>query len=289
MIERHKEVSQPIRLLYLLIYLSFLFVMNRLAFGQLLPLTTPKGLWFYSGAAALILGSLLVTPFFTSPANAISYLVAALIAVFAFDVPSAALNDTLPRQCVLAFCFIMLTVCVLNIIFKDSKSRLRHNTAEIGRILADNLGSPRFVYAVIIVYSLWEYHREAPSELFFVGLSGLVIAAQQPLEAFGKVVLRIRDVWLPSAAPAVIGSMMAHQTPGLFLIRQYGAETINSGSCLLISDKNTRFKIGIALDYFGQDEGGVLLRALETNVPDQHYSPLTRVSKTHPRGCRRRP
>jgi hypothetical protein len=125
--------------------------------------------------------------------------------------------------------------------------------------------------------------------LFFVGLSGLVIAAQQPLETFGKVVLRIRDVWLPSTAPAVIGSMMAHQTPGLFLIRQYGAETINSGSCLLISDKNTRFKIGIALDYFGQDEGGVLLRALETNVPDQHYSPLTRVSKTHPRGCRRRP
>jgi hypothetical protein len=284
MIERHKEVSQPIRLLYLFIYLSFLFVMNRLAFGQWLPLTTPKGLWFYSGAAALILGSLLVTPFFTSPANAISYLVAALIAVFAFDVPSAALNDTLPRQCVLAFCFVMLTVCGLNIIFKDSKSRLLHNTAEIGRILADNLGSPRFVYAVIIVYSLWEYHREAPSELFFVGLSGLVIAAQQPLETFGKVVLRIRDVWLPSTAPAVIGSMMAHQTPGLFLIRQYGAETINSGSCLLVSDKNARFKIGIALDYFGQDEGGVLLRALETNVPDQHYSRLLELAKRIPEG-----
>jgi len=284
MIERHKEVSQPIRLLYLFIYLSFLFVINRLAFGQWLPLTTPKGLWFYSGAAALILGSLLVTPFFTSPANAISYLVAALIAVFAFDVPSAALNDTLPRQCVLAFCLVMLTVCGLNIIFKDSKSRLLHNTAEIGRILADNLGSPRFVYAVIIVYSLWEYHREAPSELFFVGLSGLVIAAQQPLETFGKVVLRIRDVWLPSTAPAVIGSMMAHQTPGLFLIRQYGAETINSGSCLLISDKNARFKIGIALDYFGQDEGGVLLRALETNVPDQHYSRLLELAKRIPEG-----
>ncbi len=169
--------------------------MNRLAFGQWLPLTTSKGLWFYSGASALILGSLLLTPFFTSPANAISYLVAALIAVFAFDMPSATLNDKLPRQCVLAFCFVMLAVCVLNIIFKDAKKRLLNNTAEIGRILADNLGSPRFVYAVITVYALWEYHRESPTEMFFVGVAGLVIASLKPLETFGNVVIRVRDMW----------------------------------------------------------------------------------------------
>ncbi len=184
MIGRQKDVSQPVRLLYLILYLTFLFLMNWMAFGQWLPLTTSKGLWFYSGAAALILGSILVTPFFTSPANAIAYLVATLIAIFAFNVPSAAHYDTLPRQCIIAFCFVMLAVCGLNIIFKDSKNRLLYNTAEIGRILADNLGGPRFVYAIIIVYALWEYHRGAPTELFFVGLAGLVIVAQQPFETF---------------------------------------------------------------------------------------------------------
>lgn len=97
--------SQPVRLLYLLLYLAFLFLINRLAFDQWLPLTTSKGLWFYAGAAAMVLGSLLATPFFTSPANAISYLVAALTAILAFDVPSTTLYDMLPRQCVIFFCF----------------------------------------------------------------------------------------------------------------------------------------------------------------------------------------
>ena len=283
MMERQKNVSQPVRLLYLVLYLPFLFLMNQLAFGQWLPLTNSKGLWFYSGAAALILGSLLLTPFFTSPANAISYLVAALIAVFAFDVPSAALNDTLPRQGVLAFCFVMLAVCVLNILFKDSKNRLLHNTAEIGRILADNLGSPRFVYAVIVIYALWEYHRGSPTELFFVGLAALVIVALQPLETFGNVVQRIRDVWHPSTAPAIVGCMVAHQTPGLLLIRQDSEETINLGSCLLVADKHIPFKIGVALGYFGRDEG-ILLRALEINVPDQHHSRLIELTKRIPEG-----
>jgi hypothetical protein len=284
MIGTQKDVSQPIRLLYLVLYLAFLLLMNRLAFGQWLPLPTSNGLWFYTGAAALLLGSLLVTPFFTSPANAISYLVAALIAIVAFDVPSAALYDTLPRQCVIVFCFAMLAVCGLNIIFKDSKNRLLHNMAEIGRILADNLGSPRFVYAVIIVYALWEYHRESPTELLFVGLAGLVIAAQQPLETFGNVVQRIHDVWRPSTAPAIVGCMVAQQTPGLLLIRQDGTETINPGSCLLVSDKNAPFKIGVALGYFGRNEEGILLRALEINVPDQHYSRLMELAKRIPEG-----
>lgn len=284
MIGRQKDVSQPVRLLYLILYLTFLFLMNWMAFGQWLPLTTSKGLWFYSGAAALILGSLLVTPFFTSPANAIAYLVATLIAIFAFNVPSAAHYDTLPRQCIIAFCFVMLAVCGLNIIFKDSKNRLLYNTAEIGRILADNLGGPRFVYAIIIVYALWEYHRGAPTELFFVGLAGLVIVAQQPFETFGNVVQRIRDVWRPSTTPSVVGCMVAHQTPSLLLIRQDDAKIISPGSCLLIADKHAPFKIGVTLGYFGRDEG-ILLRALEINVPDQHHSHLVELAKRIPEGC----
>lgn len=57
---QQRSAPQSVRLLYLTLYLAFLFAINRLAFGQWLPLTTAKGLWFYSGAAALILGSLSV-------------------------------------------------------------------------------------------------------------------------------------------------------------------------------------------------------------------------------------
>ncbi|MFH1739538.1 MAG: DUF87 domain-containing protein [bacterium] len=280
---QQRSVPQSVRLLYLALYLAFLFVMNRLAFGQWLPLTTSKGLWFYSGAAALILGSLLVTPFFTSPANAVSYLVAALIAVFVFPAPSAGLDDTLPRQCLIAFCAIMLAVCTLNILFKDSKNRLLHNVAEIGRLLADHLGSPRFVYALVIAYALWEYHRTSPTELLFVGLSGLVIAAQQPLETLGTVVQRIREVWRPSSSSTMIGSVVAYQTPDIVLVRQETPDTIESGTCLLIADRHAPLRLAVALGYFGRDEG-ILLRALEVPVPPAHKGRLAVFQQRIPDG-----
>ena len=151
-----KVSSQPVRFMYLMVYLFFLVTMNQLAFGQWLPRASEKGLWFYSGSAALILGSHLITPFFTSPANAISYLVAALINVSVFPASGAKLADTLPRQCVVGFFMIMLVVCTLNILFKDSKNRLLHNIAGACRYIADQFGGPRFVYAVVIIYALLE-------------------------------------------------------------------------------------------------------------------------------------
>jgi len=280
---QQRSVPQSVRLLYLALYLAFLFTMNRLAFGQWLPLTTEKGLWFYSGAAALVLGSLLVTPFFTSPANAISYLVAALIAVFVFPAPGVTSADTLPRQCLIGFCAIMLGVCALNILCKDSKNRLLRNAAEIGRLLADHLGSPRFVYALVIAYALWEYHRTAPTELLFVGLSGLVIAAQQPLETLGAVVQRVREVWQPRSSPSVIGSVAAYQTPDIVLVRQETPDAIEAGSCLLIADRHAPLRLAVALGYFGRDEG-ILLRALEIPVPPTHRDRLAAFQRRIPDG-----
>ncbi|MDY0149381.1 MAG: DUF87 domain-containing protein [Kiritimatiellia bacterium] len=281
---KHQDVPQSIRLLYVLIYLIFLFLVNRLAFGQWLPLTSEKGLWFYAGAAALILGSLLVTPFFTSPANAISYLIAALVAVFVFPSSGPMLRDTVPRQCVIAFCLVMLAVCAFNILFKDSKKRGLHNVAEAGRQIADYLGRPRFVFAIIIAYSLWEYHRSSPTELLFVGLSGLVIASQQPLETIGSLIKRIIELWRPSTSPTVIGYMVAHQTPGMLLIRQEGDNEIRPGVCLLIADKHGPIKIGATLGYFGRDEG-LLLRALEIEVPKKHRPRLVELGRAIPEGC----
>ncbi len=46
---RRRSVPQSIRPFYLAIYLAFLFLMNRLAFGQGLPLTTARGCNSYSG------------------------------------------------------------------------------------------------------------------------------------------------------------------------------------------------------------------------------------------------
>ncbi|MCJ7481996.1 MAG: DUF87 domain-containing protein [Thermodesulfovibrionales bacterium] len=275
--------SQPVRLLFLVLYMLFLFVMNRIGFGQWLPLTSSKGLWFYSGAAALILGSFLVTPFFTSPANAISYLVAALIAVFILNPTSSNLIDTFPRNLVILFCLVMLFVCMFNIIFKNSKKRELNNFSEIGRILADNIGSPKFVYAIILGYALWEYHRQEPMELLFVGLAGIVIVAQQPLEIIGNIVQRIRSIWRPKKEAEIVGNIAAYQIPNLVLIRQENTRNIPLGECLLIADSHSGFKVAVALGYCGRDEG-ILLRALEIEISNEQRSRFEELGKRLPEG-----
>lgn len=256
--------------------------MNRIGFGQWLPLTSSKGLWFYSGAAALILGSFLVTPFFTSPANAISYLVAALIAVFILNPVSSNLIDTIPRNLVILFCLVMLFVCMFNIIFKNSKKRGLYNFAEIGRILADNIGSPKFVYAIILGYALWEYHRQESMELLFVGLAGIVIVAQQPIETIGNIVQRIRSIWRPREESEIVGNIAAYQIPNLVLIRQENARNISLGECLLIADSHSGSKVAVALGYCGRDEG-VLLRALEINISNEQRSRFEELGKRLPK------
>ena len=60
---RDRPASQRTRLVLLAIYLVGLFVVSRAALGHWWPPTTHKGLWFYAGLVALLLGNLLVTPF----------------------------------------------------------------------------------------------------------------------------------------------------------------------------------------------------------------------------------
>ena len=78
-------LSEATRFIMLLFYIGILFIANYFAFGEFLPPATGKGLWFYSGIACILLGNLLVTPFYTKPVDAISYSVIAIIAIYSVN------------------------------------------------------------------------------------------------------------------------------------------------------------------------------------------------------------
>ena len=83
------SLGQKTRLVALFLYIALLFCASRLALGSWLPPTTEKGLWFYSGLAALLLGNLIVTPYFTSPANAITNAVASMVGLLAINISAS--------------------------------------------------------------------------------------------------------------------------------------------------------------------------------------------------------
>src|SRR5882762_717403 len=66
------KLSQTARLVILLLYAFSLFAVCRFLFGTWLPPTAEKGLWLYASFAHLLLGTLLLNPYFTKPADAVS-------------------------------------------------------------------------------------------------------------------------------------------------------------------------------------------------------------------------
>ena len=258
------KLSQPIRLLFLIAYILFLFLINYLAFNQWMPLNNYKGFWFYSGASALILGSLLATPYFTSPANAISYSVAALIAIFSYEIPNNTSADIYLRSFVIAIGILIICLSLISILFKDSRTNILHNFSELGRIIADHLGNPHFLYSILIIYALWEFHRDSPKELFFISAAGIIVVSQQPLELISSIFQKAIEKWRDIKTPEVIGKLIAYQIPDVMLIRQEKPILVKPGTCVVVSENNLSFRLGVVVGVCGRDDG-VILRAIEIN------------------------
>lgn len=257
---KNPSTGQINRLIHMIVYLCILFLANYLSFGQCLPYTDQRGLWFFSGLAALILGSLIVTPFFTSPANAISYSIAALVAIF--STKSAEQTQQLPFWLMTCFCIMILVFSIVSIVLKDSKKQLLLNLANMNRVISDQVGNPRIVYTLILFYSLYSFHRESALQIFYISASGIIIIALRPLENFSNIIATIKKFWIKDSRFNYFGTVVAYQTPNIILIRQEADSDLPFKKCAIINDPHTSNKLAIILDHVGRDEG-MLVRAIQ--------------------------
>ena len=276
----NNNIPQLIRFLILVIYLIILVAVNWLAFKTPIPLTNEKGLWFFSGAIALLLGSLLFNPFFTSPTDAISYLISALVGIHAYPLISMEKVYLIPRIAILIICYSLLFICVIQIIFKESKKNILLNISEISRVIANSLGNPRFVFTLVIIYSIWEYHTKSTIEVFWISIAGLIIITR-PLENLYHMVNTIIEKWHPEINSGIIGSVWAYQTPNIILIKQEISQSLKFGSIILISEKNSVKKIGVALGYCGRDEN-LILRVIVIETQTMNSKGIIELFKNIP-------
>src|SRR5688500_16888328 len=80
-------LGQGTRLVVLAIYVVALLLVSEVATGDLIPdASSTSGLWLYGGLLALLLGDVVVTPYFAKPGDSLSYAVTALIPLLAADV-----------------------------------------------------------------------------------------------------------------------------------------------------------------------------------------------------------
>jgi hypothetical protein len=132
---------------------------------------------------------------------------------------------------------------------------------------ARQLGSPNVIFTLVILVSVWLFHRTRPLEVFAILAAWSVILALRPLEALFDFIAWTRAQFDPAFKEEVVGLIAAYQSPNIAVIRQRSGNPITFGTTLLVPGEQGKWLLGVALNYVGRDEGN-LLRALTADLPD---------------------
>jgi hypothetical protein len=261
--------TQPQRAIILLIYVFVLFVFNYLAFGTFFPEKDFKGLWFWAGIASILLGNLLVTPFYTKPVDAISYSVVSLISIFLVNNwINWELQDRIIFISATLLLSFILIISFISILTKDSIKISNQKLSKSCLVISDVLGNQRVVFSVVILFAILVFHRTQHKELFFITIAWITVVVIEPDQHILGIFNRIHNIWKTILIGNQLGKISAYQTPNLILISQPENTLTNFGTPIIYKDSHSSIKTGVTLNYVGLDEN-LLLRAMEFQTPSE--------------------
>ncbi|MEQ8251205.1 MAG: DUF87 domain-containing protein [Oceanibaculum nanhaiense] len=255
-----------VRAIALLLYVVVLLIVQSLFVDTGLK-PNENAIWLYGGIASLLFGSRILNPYFTPPSGALINGVTSLLAlVSALPVVLPGTPEAYILGTLIAFCAVVTLVSILLLIFRPPLGEEPSTAWIVFERAVIGLGSPNIIFGVLIMAAVWLFHRDAPVEVFAILATLIVIAVFQPFEAVVKYVLWFLERPKPINRADLIGSVVAHQSPGIVLVRQAQAQTITRGTPMVLSDQHGPPQLGVALNYVGRDEGN-LLRVLTTSLP----------------------
>lgn len=226
-----------------------------------------NAIWLYGGIASLLFGSRLLNPYFVAPADTAANGFVALIAILpAFPTVRPWTTDAFVLGAITAYCAAVAGGSLAVIILRRARG------ADQGRFLkaldraVKGLGSPTVIFSLLILAAVWLFHRDQPSEVFAILAILLVITLFRPFEAIAEFIGWVSGLPRPVSDASIVGSVAAHQSPGIVLIRQADANRVERGTPMVISDQHGPPLLGVALNYVGRDEGN-LLRAVTAPLP----------------------
>lgn len=280
-----KQLSQRTRLILLILYVIGLFGASKLALGSWLPPTSQKGLWFYSGLAALLLGNLLVTPFYTKPADAISYAVAGVIGLLAVNVWPLEYYNSFDRFLWLVttiYLGLIVVAGIISIALKDSHIASIQKASKSLYFLTDAMGAPKSVFSIVFLFAIIAFHRDTPKEYLIIGTAWAILVALRPLETVADLLRRWWGIWRKSALILPFGEVVGHQVPNIVLLRQHENTTASFGDMLIVQADDGMLGLALVLDYVGYAEGR-WLRAINLPITNEMRAQLVKlVSFGHP-------
>lgn len=255
-----------IRAVLLVIYLAILVAVQAQIISSGLSLDN-KAMWLISGIVSLLFGSRLINPHFTPPADSLTNAVAALLAIL----PAvAAVQSWTPEAWVLGFAVglfaLVSVVSLLVLIFRPSPGIEPSLFWRLCERAVKGLGSPNITFSALIIVAVWLFHRDQPIEVFAILTTLAIIVIIRPLESIVDFAIAFWNRPKPINRENIVGTVAAHQSPGIVLVRQMESKTIARGTPMVVTDQHGPEQLGVALNYVGRDEGN-LLRVLTAPLP----------------------
>ena len=254
------------RVIALILYTIILMVAHYfLVEPSFLP--SEKVLWLFNGVASLLFGSRLLNPHFTPPADAATNGFLVVLAMLAASLTvSPASNDLLVVVGVGLFGAFVLFMCIIVILVRVPGSIEGRPWLLTLDQTVRRLGSPNVMFTTVILAAVWLFHRDQPTETFAILATWTVIVTLAPVEGVLRQCEHLQRLVSERWPSRILGETAAYQSPGVVLIRQADASSVERGTPLVISDDHGPQKLAVALNYVGRDEGN-LLRSLTFPVP----------------------
>lgn len=255
------------RVISLLIYAALL---SAIQFFVVDTHFTPNenAIWFYNGVASLLFGSRLLNPHFTPPADAATNGFFAFASIIAGSL--VVQPWTLDAALLIAvglFCgLVSLTAILVLLLRAPTGPDMRPGVRAMDHAVRA-LGSPSVIFTVVILTAAWIFHRNHLTEIFAILGVWTAIVALRPVEGILAFFTWWGDQPKPLTNDDVIGDIVAHQSPGIVLVRHLGDKLLDRGTTLIVADDNGPWMLGVALNYVGRDEGN-LLRVLTVQLPE---------------------
>lgn len=226
-----------------------------------------NAIWLYGGLAGLLFGSRLLNPYFTAPADTATNGFVTLIAILpAFPMVMPWTTDAFVLAAITAYCAAVAGGSIAVILLRRARGSEQTRFVRALDRAVKGLGSPTVIFGLLIVSAVWLFHHDKPGEVFAILGILLVITAFRPFEVLAEYWGWVSGLPRPLADASVIGTIAAHQSPGIVLIRQADANRVARGTPMVISDQHGPPLLGVALNYVGRDEGN-LLRAVTAPLP----------------------
>lgn len=207
-------ISQPVRLLAAIAYVAvFLAVSGAFVNDQVPPPIELSGLWFWGGLLPLTISRLIMEPFFSRPADAITNSLTVIAATTAIDVASSAAPMGLvgaAQQALIAYGTIVLILSAGAVALKDFSGTIKALAARASRLAAIG-GRGAVIFSLYLAFVTWAAFVASPERVIAVSvLWALVLLA--PLE-------RIAGRFLPGRTMVTQAWVESILDPRLVIVR----------------------------------------------------------------------